>query len=183
VRHELEQVRAWRRLSSIEPPQTAQALNLLKATFVPLEGGRAAAPREFTASFRSPHPKEGALELAVEVDDWGRPRCRRLTVSAPGEGTVSGETLRRIPVARLLGTAMSEAAVTVEDLPGGITQFGPPNQPEYDAISDRFDGAVRKPRQGSPVDDAHLDRVAAEYRRAQGSGAKRHGPDPLSWTL
>lgn len=140
-----------------------------------MQDGRTAIPRRFRATEVLPG---GVLaELEVEVDDWGRPSCRRLQVTAADE-LVTGATLRKVPVARLLSEAATSAASWYRfksSTPGGGAKFVPPSGNELLEVHDQF-SRVRKPRRGSPLTEKHLRKVANEYRRALEEGGKRNAP-------
>jgi hypothetical protein len=134
--------------------------------------GEFTVPRTFTATGRH---QDFTIELEVEVDDRGRPHCRRLAVSATGDGSdVTGDTLRRLPVAKLVGEATTEAALSqktprVKD-PRGVTldscTAGPLTSNERSDFYGRFAQGARRPHRGSPVTDENLRQVADLYRAA-----------------
>ncbi len=114
-----------------------------------------------------------AVSLDVEVGNDGVPRCRRLElVASPGEA-ITSESLRRVPVARLLRQATAGAARQFEPLePGGepVFQLVPSAPREVADFYRRYVTDTRRPRRGVPVSDDHLKQVAELYRAALDRG-------------
>lgn len=144
-----------------------------------LPDSRTLMPRRFEAKRHSGHPEEGLAELSIEVDSWGRPRCVGLTITPGASSAVTGTMLRRLTLGRLVDEAALEAATVLgvqEDLGGGITQIGPvTNRDEAAEVLDRAE-PVRKPRQGSPITDEHLKKVAELYKKALRTKGPRKAP-------
>jgi hypothetical protein len=147
---------------------TSEGITFDTADLFRLSDGAVLMPRRFVKRIESAEPQEGLAELEIEVDSWGRPRCVALRVTAKSEGAVTGDMLRRLPVARHVERAALQAASVVEvqkDLRGGITQIGPVSNREQAA--EVLESAARRvPRRGSPVSDEHLKQVATLYRKA-----------------
>jgi hypothetical protein len=112
------------------------------------------------------------VRLEIEVDDQGHASCRKIEVSAD---EVNGEMLRKVPVARLLATAMSTELVLFkfgEPPPGELRiDFGekvarlPTTKERAEFYADYAKGA-RHPRRGSPLTEDNLRQVADVYRLA-----------------
>jgi hypothetical protein len=128
---------------------------------------RYAVPRHFRSTARD---EEVGVEVEVEtdVDDLGHPHCRRLEIRPLRDGEVTGETLRRIPIARWLGLLMTAAIWKPSGRPGEL-QTGIP-QPELAEFYRRHGQAGRRPRSGSPLSTDHLKEVADRYRAALDRG-------------
>jgi len=103
------------------------------------------------------------LGLEVEIGDRGEPRCRQLEVRATGEDEVTGETLRRVPVARLLGLVLAVAAWKVTSPTTMQTGMAAGAMREF---YQSYARGSRRPRRGSPLTDANLRQVAELYRAA-----------------
>ena len=133
-------------------------------TFVQLDGW--AVPQHFIARARS----EG-VSLEIKVTDRGEPRC--IVVSARDEEGVNGESLRRVPVARLVKEAFATAARKCGPIEEGgepIMQLVGTTSGDTARFYERFAKDVRQPRSGSPLTDEHLGQVAELYRAAVDRG-------------
>lgn len=114
---------------------------------------------------------EGAeVEFDVVIDDRGTPQCRRLEVRTE-DGSVGGEMLRRIPVARLLRMAVTAAARKLEPKREGEPDPDEPwvrDMPSTERMEFYRDYAkgARAPRRGSLLTDENLRQVAELYRAA-----------------
>jgi hypothetical protein len=129
-----------------------------------LPDGRTALPRGFTATTIE---RGIPIEMRVEVDDLGRPRCVKLVICARGEDRVTGGLLRKIPVGRLVREAVATAAVTsVRRTPGGGERGNFLVPPEMAGVYKQFASLERKPRKGSPLADEDLRAIAKNYRKA-----------------
>ena len=139
-------------------------------SYVPLRGGYAV-PRRFTA-------ETDTLALDIEVDGDGTPHCRGVAVRALADEDVTSETLR-LPLARLTRQAVAGASrYFAPTEPGGDPIFhlfrrGPRDAEFYN----EYTQDARRPRQGSPLSDDHLLRVAELYRAALKRG------DPPTQTI
>ena len=107
------------------------------------------------------------IAMHVEVDEWGTPRCEELTIRRLDGDSVTWQTLRSIPVDRLLGEAKAAAASWVVHEGGGT--FVMPTAEERVQIHRKAKG-TRTPRRGSRTTDAHLREVEAIYRGALDAG-------------
>jgi hypothetical protein len=125
---------------------------------------RYAVPRLFTAIVQG---ESVEVEFDVEMDG-DRPCCRRLEVRALGGAEITGDTLRRIPVGRILGEALTLAAWRVER--PGVAVNPIPAAAERLAFYEEHASSARRPRRGSPVTEEHLAQVAALYRAALDRG-------------
>jgi hypothetical protein len=123
---------------------------------------RYAVPRRFVSTVRD-KDLSVEVEMETEVDDRGRPHCRRLEVRPLDHAEVTGDTLRRIPIARWLGFLMTEAMWRVT-APGEM-QTGM-LQAERAEFYERYAQGARRPRSGSPITADHLCKVAELYRAA-----------------
>jgi hypothetical protein len=105
------------------------------------------------------------MDCDIEVDDYGRPHCKRFEVRALGDGEVTGAMLRQIPVAEWVGKSLAAIAFEVhppdaKDERVRLTPGVPP------AEVTGFRENMRRPRRGSPLTDEHLQQVADLYRDA-----------------
>lgn len=119
-----------------------------------------AVPEHFTA-------KSDAVTLEIKVSRRGEPRC--IEISVHDDDGVTGETLRGIPVARLVKEAFAVAASRWgPDEEGGepIPHVIGTTLEDRLAFYDRFAKGARQPRSGSPLTDKHLQQVATIYREA-----------------
>ena len=133
---------------------------------------RYAVPRQFCSTVRD---DDLSLELEVDIEMVGDdPHCRRLEVRALDGSEITGATLRRIPVARLIGILLANAAWKVT---GPATFQTGMLDSERAEFYERYASNVRRPRRGSPVSDDHLGRVAELYRAALERG------DPPTQTI
>lgn len=131
-------------------------------------------PQSFTATTQ----RDGfEVMLEVVVDDWGDPHCRGVAIRN-GED-VTGETLRRLPVAQLVKEAVAWAAQhewfeqLAEPVPmkGGRSIVGmgarsSMSSDERASFYGRYAKNARQPRRGSPLTDENLTEVAELYREA-----------------
>jgi Family of unknown function (DUF6214) len=126
-------------------------------------------PREFSIVHEL--DAGGEAELEVAIDDRGAARCVRLEVRAPENGGIVTETLRAIPVGRLLHLGTTDALMTRAQTPerGPVGSFGPATLEEQRQFYQRY-ANTRRPRQGSPLTDETLAQVATVYRAALGRG-------------
>jgi hypothetical protein len=125
-----------------------------------------AVPQHFIARSRD----EG-VSLEIKVTDRGEPRC--IVVSVRNEEGVSGESLRRVPVARLVKEAFTAAALKSEPMEEGgepIPRIVGTTPKDRARFYERFAKDVRQPRSGSPLTDDHLGQVAELYRAAVDRG-------------
>lgn len=137
--------------------------------FNPMPDGRTNIPRRFNVIEKDDQGHE--IELEVEVDQWGQPRCRRVTVL--GGEAITGETLRSIPIARalrLVTAQLAEFAVIQRREDGALVGI-PPSDEERRQIRSKY-GDARRPRRGSPVTEDNLRAVAEMYRDALRSGVR-----------
>jgi hypothetical protein len=132
-----------------------------------------AVPRRFTA-------RGETVSLDVEVDTDGTVACRAIEVRAADGEAVTGETLRRLPVAKLTRQAVAGAARLYQP----VTDGGPPifhlTGAPVRAHADFYNSYTRdarRPRRGSPLTPQHLAQVAALYRAALQRG------DPPTQTI
>lgn len=107
------------------------------------------------------------LELELDVGDRGETYCRRLEVRTASGSEVTGETLRRIPLARLSGVVVATAAWKVT---GPTTMQTGTTRSERVEFYQGYARDARRPRQGSPLTDTHLRQVADRYRAAYERG-------------
>lgn len=107
------------------------------------------------------------LDLEIDVGDRGETRCRRVDVRAPDGGDVTGETLRRIPLAHLAGVVLATAAWKVT---GPTTMQTGMARSERVEFYERHARGARRPRQGTPIADDTLRQVAGLYRAAYERG-------------
>lgn len=123
---------------------------------------RYAVPRRFTSTVRD-DDLGVEVEVDTEVDDRGDPHCRRLEIRALGDEAVTWETLRRVPLGRWLRHLMTQAAWKVT---GPTTMQTGMSRDERVGFYEQYAKGGRRPRQGSPLTDEHLRRVADLYRAA-----------------
>jgi hypothetical protein len=99
--------------------------------------------------------------VSVEVDATGdKPVCRSLTVTARGNGTVDGGTLRQVPVARLLDKVVA-LAVMREEQPGAYNLFK--SSADFRAFQSL---RSEHPRERWALTAEHLAEVADVYTKA-----------------
>ena len=87
----------------------------------------------------------------------------------PESGPVTRELLRKIPITKLLATAMKTPLVYFkigEPPPGGGAKIEPPTSVERAKFYESYAQGARRPRRGSPLTDDNLDKVAKLYRSA-----------------
>jgi hypothetical protein len=120
-----------------------------------------AVPRRFTA-------RGETVSLDVEVDTDGTVACRGIEIRAADGEAVTGEALRRLPVAKLTKQAVAAAALhrTVTD--DGTPILNLTRQPArlHADFYNSYTQDARRPRRGSPLTPQHLAQVAALYRAA-----------------
>jgi hypothetical protein len=139
---------------------------------VPLRDGYAV-PHRFAAD-------SDAISLDISVDTNGTAHCLGVIVRATEVGgDVTGDTLRRIPIARLVKLAVASAARYYAPIEPGSEPvfhvFRPgPRDAEFYA---QYTEDARRPRRGSPLTDDHLQQVAGLYRAALERG------DPPTQTI
>ena len=110
-----------------------------------------------------------SLTLEIELDGEGTPSCRTLCVRAPAGETVSGESLRRIPIARLTREATVAASRKYTPIAEGgdpVFRFASSPQVEAATFYRRYTKDARRPRRGSPITEENLREVARVYREA-----------------
>lgn len=129
-------------------------------------------PRKFTASGR-PTGADGEIELDIEVDGAGKPRCVGMELRAdPGSDGISSTTLRAISVPEMVREAVAVARgmmgkrVTTD----GKTRITPVGVPSEDYPE--FVEQVRAPHRGSPITPANLNLIAQWYEAAQADHLK-----------
>jgi Family of unknown function (DUF6214) len=133
-----------------------------------------AVDRFFRATWTSSDLPGVEVELQAEVTvERGRaiPRCTELIMRADESASVTGELLRRVPVARILAQAVVTPLVMVkidETRPGTRRITGHDLTP--DKLYERYVEGARRPRRGSPITDENLEQVAELYRAAVGRG-------------
>jgi uncharacterized protein DUF6214 len=133
-------------------------------------GDRYVLPRSFTAMIsESADYPDLALDLAVDVDNFARTSCRELRVRALADAAVTPETLRRLRLPELLRIAARAAMEKVERDDSGALRQAPMTAADAREFYELFRGA-RKPRQGTPMTDDELRRIAELYRAAQARG-------------
>ena len=135
-------------------------VRILSDEIATLRDRRRIAPRRFVASVND--AIEGApgveVELEIEVGDDGTSRCR--SIAARGE-SVTGDLLRRIPVANLVRAATDEAATSIE--------IKPPKETEVVSVEGMPRVTLTGPgsrRLGRRLRDQHYEEVAEIYRDA-----------------
>jgi hypothetical protein len=133
---------------------------------------RYAVPLRFRATARD---DDRPVELEMDIEMTGdEPHCRRLEIRVLDDGEITGDTLRRIPMKRLVDILVTLAAFKVT---GPATmQTGMPTA-ERAEFYDRYVSNARRPRRGSPITDDHLGQVAEIYRAALKRG------DPPTQTI
>jgi hypothetical protein len=108
------------------------------------------------------------VELEVAIDDHGVPRCRRLEIRAE-DGPVSGDLIRRIPLARVMRKAVTAAARKLEP-PGEdeAVEAWVRELPASERLEfyEQYSKRGRSPQRGSPITDENLRQVADLYRAA-----------------
>jgi hypothetical protein len=143
------------------------------AAWIPL-GGRFFIPSRFYATFMVADvvPPQAA---GIEVDATdGAPRIVALTIR--DERGVTGALLRAARLPDLLRAAIEAASYKVEFGADGKPRFfraygsGDPSTPREDRVAEFQDAYSRARRQGVPVDEEHLRRVAEVYRAAVARG-------------
>jgi hypothetical protein len=124
--------------------------------------GDFAVPRRFTASGET-------VSLDVEVDTDGTVACRAIEIRAADGEAVTGEALRRLPVAKLTRQAVAGAARLYQPIAdGGPPIFRLSGQPArvHADFYNSYTQDARRPRRGSPLTREHLAQVAELYRAA-----------------
>jgi hypothetical protein len=137
-------------------------------------------PRRFKTKLdrvRAEGPRAGLhVELVIEVeDDRGAARCRELYVTPHEEdGTVTKQTLSKLPVDALVRYAIAALAMPLKTAPDGtlIQDFAQAaaRGGAIIGVYERFARATRRPRSGSPLTDENLRKVATVYRAAVENG-------------
>jgi hypothetical protein len=113
--------------------------------------------------------------MEVIIDDAGRPSCLELSVRALDDRPVTSQTLRAIPVHRLLRQAAVHASTFLTydgPTPDGGSKFAAPSADEREETRTRVLERARSPRQGSPITNEHLTQVADVYRTALAAGRR-----------
>jgi hypothetical protein len=112
------------------------------------------------------------LRLDVAVDDRGSAHCTRIEVLASDESGITTETLRGVPVARLLRLGTTAALMKYErSADGDVIGFARTDNEEKRQFYQRYSQA-RRPKQGSAITDEQLEQVATVYRRAVEDGKR-----------
>jgi hypothetical protein len=117
-------------------------------------------PQRFTATTT----RDGIrVELTIEVDDEGVPRCTGLELrQRPGAEPITGEALRNVPVARLMREAIEAAAsADLRPSPKVVT-----------ASAASLSATARIRARGAAVTDDDLRDVAERYRAAVDRGIR-----------
>jgi hypothetical protein len=108
------------------------------------------------------------ISMEVEVDEWGTARCAELTIRPLRDESVTWQTLRSVPVDRLLGEAKAAAASWFAYASPGVFEL--PSTQERVEIRREVAKGARRPRRGSRTTEAHLREVADVYREALAAG-------------
>lgn len=140
-----------------------------------LADGRTAVIPRFTYTTQNEADPAMSVSMEVAIDDGGRPACLELSVRPLDGKPVTSQTLRAIPVQRLLRQAAVQASTFLAY--GGATadggsRFEAPSAIERGRIATRALSAARSPRQGSPITSDHLKQVADIYRAALAAGER-----------
>lgn len=135
----------------------------------PVDRDGSVIPGEVIATDEVPELPGVTVSARLEIDPYGRARCRSLEVSAGEDGpNITSELLRKVKVADFVKRARPAAGQwfgQVERLPGGLTRVQMLGAADAARRKDRIEGA-RTPRKGSPLTDDHLRQVADVYRKA-----------------
>jgi hypothetical protein len=103
-------------------------------------------------------PAGVTVRVEIQLDDRGRPEVQEVRArrrqDIPGP-EITNELLRAIPVARLVGIAVTQALYELRD-----GRLQPVNEPT------RWAQEANRFHRGRPVDPEHLERVAHAYRAA-----------------
>jgi hypothetical protein len=108
------------------------------------------------------------IELQVEVNRWGRGRCVGIKIEPLDGGAVTGELLRKVPIATLVRHAVPEAGSRIRETAPG--RFEPLIGTERDDAYSQLLENTRPVRRGAPITDDHLKQVAAVYGEALVNG-------------
>jgi hypothetical protein len=113
-------------------------------------------------------PKGVRITMDVEIDEWGTPRCAKLTIQPPDGQQVTWKTLRSIRVDRLLREAKARAASPWKSAGPGRFELASP-QERATTYQDIIQ-PPRRSRRASPMTDEHLREVAEFYKDHLESG-------------
>lgn len=129
--------------------------------------GRTTLPRAFTAL---PSIDGVKVEVRLETDDWGQPRCTSVKFEAdPASRSLSSDHLR-LPLARIIKEARKTASYAVfagdiDNGKGGTSQVFEPFSDDDAAVhKSRAASTSGGPRKNASVNDEHLKMVRDEYR-------------------
>ena len=113
------------------------------------------------------------VQMDVEVMD-GAPRCRTLKATSRSDGpSVTGEGIRKLPVAGFLRHTAQDAALRiVRQAADGSVAMVPVRSEDVD---DLFKDLRRTARRNTAVDTDRLKDVADTYRTALANGEPQHG--------
>lgn len=136
--------------------------------WVPAGGGHLL-PRSYVATIESAEHDGFVIELVVDVDNFARTSCRELRFRATGDTPVTAPLLRaaRLPV--LLALSARAAVEKVKRNEDGSLRQASLTQADVFAFFEEFRGS-RMPRQGSPLTDGQLRKIAEIYRGAVAVG-------------
>jgi hypothetical protein len=108
------------------------------------------------------------LDLEVEIDSWGRPRCVGFQVRAEKGGALSWKEVRRLPLDRLATEAAQVVAENLVHEGEGAFSFGPSPRQQAAGRKRVAEQARRQPnaRRRPKLSDSFLRKVARVYRDA-----------------
>lgn len=127
-------------------------------------------PKTFMVTIRDLKLPGLVVDVEVETQVTGEARARAVRIASETDDPVTSDTLRKIPVARLLSAGCAAAMEKLEEDDQGRLVLSPMRYRDVVAFRDSFRGA-RRPRQGTKVTEDDLQAVAGIYLAAEAAGA------------